>query len=375
MGDPKPEEYTRGNYDPILPCSSPETIPSSDLFASHENQDKLIIIGGFDLVVEKTHIMKNNPEKKYEKNSKRVSSDTTESGNSTPGPSPAFVAALSTLGEHNDHMLLPRSLHQIAEAYFLEEDYQWAIQFLNLEMLYHERLLSNLASMQRDWDSHWKTVSQAKNRSPVNTHSTEAETKCMSSLSRICRTHQRPNCSVEKVSKLSIKVGEQTSSINSTKMKEWTEQTPEDEARESDESLYPSQSLMKEVEEKEATRLIEVEETFPSNGLISILKKRPDESGPANPSAPRGSSKLKVRFSETDSFLDNDEVGEDSCLFFLVLCLVMVAISMGGTMLFCFLGGAYSNICTDFSHNMDLFFSLTRWVEDILTHWFIPASS
>ncbi|MCJ8743502.1 hypothetical protein PDJAM_G00094760 [Pangasius djambal] len=117
--------------------------------------------------------------------------------------------------------------------------------------------------------------------------------------------------------------------------------------------------------------------TFPSNGLISILKKRTclEESSPVNHSPPRSSSKFKVRFSETEALLDNDEVGEDSCLFFLVLCLVTVVISMGGTMIYCFLGGAYSNICTDFSHNMDLCFGFIRRVADTLTHWFIPASS
>lgn len=34
-------------------------------------------------------------------------------GNSAPGPSPAFLAALTSLSEHADHMLLPQSLHQV----------------------------------------------------------------------------------------------------------------------------------------------------------------------------------------------------------------------------------------------------------------------
>lgn len=70
-----------------------------------------------------------------------------------------------------------------------------------------------------------------------------------------------------------------------------------------------------------------------------------------------------------------DDLGEDSCLFFLVLCLVTVVISMGSTMLYCFLGGAYSSICADFSHNTDFFFGFVRRAVDSLTHWFIPASS
>ncbi|XP_060773436.1 consortin, connexin sorting protein b [Neoarius graeffei] len=339
------------------------------------------------------HMMNNNPEDKSENNTIKVSLDALPSGNSAPGPSPAFLAALTSLVEHTDHMLLPHFLHQIAEAYYLEEDYQWAVQFLHLEMLYHERLLSNLASMQKDWESRWKIVSQAKKCSSVKIHCTETETKCMNSLNHICRTHQRPNRSVEKqVTKESITV-QQTSTGTPFKMKEWTEllqsdpeEENEDEEEDREEALE-AESLKEVVQEEvarrqqlsgeELTELIEVEETFPSNGLISILKKRayPEESSYVNPSPPRSSSKLKVRFSETDTLLDNDEVSEDSCLFFLLLCLVTVIISMGSTMLYCFLGGAYSNICTDFSHNMDFYFGFVHQVVDTFTYWFIPAAS
>ncbi|KAG7316793.1 hypothetical protein KOW79_020334 [Hemibagrus wyckioides] len=357
--------------------------------------------GSMDCPVEKQHNINNKPEEKSKNTTIRFCLDSSASGNSAPGPSPAFLAALTSLSEHPDHMLLPQSLHQIAEAYFLEEDYQWAVQFLQLEILYHERLLSNLASMHKDWESHWKTLTRG-NKCPVKIHCTEIETKCMNSLNHICRTHQRyssmvsvsgklyrqilwPNRSVvEKVTKESITV-QQMNTGRSSKMYEWTEQPqsdPEEETEDEDEDREEAERLMvqEEVERRqklfgdESTELIEVEETFPSNGLISILKKR-EESSPVSLSPHRNSSKFKVRFCDSDALLDNDDLGEDSCLFFLVLCLVTVVISMGSTMLYCFLGGAYSSICADFSHNMDFFFGFVRRAVDSLTHWFIPASS
>ncbi|XP_026802619.3 consortin, connexin sorting protein b isoform X1 [Pangasianodon hypophthalmus] len=393
MGDPKTEEDMRGQEDHItLWPNGTEAIISSDLSVSHENQNKSMMRETMDWPLEKQHMMNNKPEEKSENNTIRFSLDGSASGNlhSATGPSPAFLAALASLGEHTDHMLLPHSLHQIAEAYFLEEDYQWAVHFLHLEMLYHERLLSNLASMQKAWESRWKAVSQAKNGSPVKIHYTEPEAKHMNSLNLICRSHQRPNRSGEKqVTKESITVQYSSSTGNPFKMKEWTEQPWSDPEEENggEEEDREAESLTEVVQEavarrqqlsgEELTEPIEVEETFPSNGLISILKKRtcPEESSPVNHSPPRTSSKFKVRFSETDALLDNDEEGEDSCLFLLFLCLVTVVISMGGTMLYCFLGGAYSNICTDFSHNMDFCSGFIRRVVDILTHWFIPASS
>ncbi|KAF4070986.1 hypothetical protein AMELA_G00279730 [Ameiurus melas] len=394
MGDPKAEDdmIRRDDHLTLWP-SGIEAIISSDLSVSHQNQHKLMMRGTMDWPAKKPHFINNKPEEKSENDTIRFSLDGSASGTSAPGPSPAFLDTLSSLGENTDHMLLPHSLHQIAEAYFLEEDYHWAFQFLHLEILYHERLLANLASMQKDWEFQWKAVSQANNCSRVTIHFTETEAKHMNSLKRICRTHQRPNHSVDKqVIEESIRV-QQTSTGKPFQMKEWTEQSwtdPEEEngdKEENTEEALDAESLQEVVQEEvariqqlsgeELTELVEVEETFPSIGLVSILKKRacPEECSPVNPSPPRSSSKFKVRFRETDALLDNDEVGEDSCLFFLVLCLVTVVFSMGSTMLYCFLGGAYSNICTDFSHNMDYYFGFVCRVVDTLTPWFIHASS
>lgn len=55
-----------------------------------------------------------------------------------------------------------------------------------------------------------------------------------------------------------------------------------------------------------------------------------------------------------------DEVGGDSCLILLLLCLVTVVISVGGTALYCTLVGTYSNICTDFAQNVDFYVTSVR---------------
>lgn len=64
-----------------------------------------------------------------------------------------------------------------------------------------------------------------------------------------------------------------------------------------------------------------------------------------------------------------DEVGGDSCLILLLLCLLTVVISIGGTALYCTLVDTYSNICTDFTHNVDFYVSTVRRFFDGLVHW------
>ncbi|CAG00144.1 unnamed protein product, partial [Tetraodon nigroviridis] len=120
------------------------------------------------------------------------------------------------------------------------------------------------------------------------------------------------------------------------------------------------------------------------DGLVSILKRRRaslDGLPPPSINPSKQNSKRKVRFSEPEdgaepgpqsavcppngrrrSFLTlllciciSDEVSGDSCLILLLLCLVTVVISIGGTALYCTLVGSYSSICTDFTHNVDFY--------------------
>lgn len=64
-----------------------------------------------------------------------------------------------------------------------------------------------------------------------------------------------------------------------------------------------------------------------------------------------------------------DEVGGDSCLILLLLCLVTVVISVGGTALYCTLLDTYSNICTDFTHNVDFYVVNVRRLVEGLGRW------
>ncbi|XP_066533107.1 consortin, connexin sorting protein b [Hoplias malabaricus] len=384
MGDPKTEEATRGE----------DWSESTDLIEpSGESQKKL------KETTAEQELMSNKQEKKSESITK-ISLD----GNlSCRAPGPSLLAAMRSLGEHSNYMLLPHSLHQIAEEYFLEEDYPWAFQFLHLEQLYHERLLSNLASLQQEWESQWKADAQARNSTPVKTNYTDAESKCMDSLSHICRTHQRPNRTsetdvVDLTQKSSLRQGtvdKCTFQVVTSRSPGKTEdslqpqtrpqQKDDEEEQEEGEELWEDEGLMEELQEEEEigeplcgeelAKLIEVEETFPSNGLISILKKRAclEDDDPSNRSTSRSPYKRKVRFSESADALDNDDVGGASFLVFFLLCLVTVVISMGGTALYCLVGGAYSNVCVDFSQNIEFYFGPVWRSVDIITHWFIPS--
>uniref|UniRef100_A0A4W4FT72 Consortin C-terminal domain-containing protein n=2 Tax=Electrophorus electricus TaxID=8005 RepID=A0A4W4FT72_ELEEL len=119
---------------------------------------------------------------------------------------------------------------------------------------------------------------------------------------------------------------------------------------------------------------IRVEEITPAAGLVSILKRRGSLEGSTTPAIPKPAGKRKVRFRVPDDGLDHDEVGGDSWLLLLLLCLATVVISVGGTALYCTFGDAKSNVCTDFSHNMDFYIGQVQRGIDELRHWFSPSS-
>ncbi|XP_072218618.1 consortin, connexin sorting protein b [Leuresthes tenuis] len=335
------------------------------------------------------------------------------------GPSPELLASLQSLGENPDYTLLPHSLHQIAEAYSLEEDYQGAIQFLQLEKLYHERLLSNLAALQENWESQWKEKKDLMSGLPVETDGITE--KHIEMLSHVCRTHLKP----------SISDGQLNAALKDSQKKHGTQQSCHDEAnkpetthsneereqsteRSLESTLSSQQTGQKEEDEREKTYVegqeVEEEEeeeqcvetpeedevkvewptgvpqasdkdlakmshtegnSYP-DGLVSILKRRRaslDGLPPPDSADVKQSSKRKVRFSEPEDGLEQDEVGGDSCLILLLLCLVTVVISIGGTALYCTVVDTYSNICTDFTHNVDFYITNVRGFIEGLRHW------
>ncbi|XP_044026325.1 consortin, connexin sorting protein b isoform X2 [Siniperca chuatsi] len=340
-----------------------------------------------------------------------------------PGPSPELLASLQSLRENSDYTLLPHSLHQIAEAYSLKEDYQWAIQFLQLEKLYHERLLSNLAALQENWESQWREKKNAESSLPAETDSIGQ--KHIETLSQICRTHPRPSISVEqntlnttlkdiqsknetlqpchdKVNKpeTTHQGEEQEQSMNSESELPLPQtdhqEGGEDEEGEEEEETYeegqeveeegelceetPEEEEMKvewptgvpQASDKDLAKLSHTEGSSSPDGLVSILKRRRaslDGLPPPSNIVTKQNSKRKVRFSEPEDGVEQDEVGGDSCLILLLLCLVTVVISVGGTTLYCTLVDTYSNICTDFTHNFDFYVTNVRRFFEGLGHW------
>ncbi|XP_075387481.1 consortin [Tenrec ecaudatus] len=114
---------------------------------------------------------------------------------------------------------------------------------------------------------------------------------------------------------------------------------------------------------------IEIAEVVPAEGLVSILKKRKDTVGNHHSQMQQKPSKRRVRFQEVDDNLDQDEVGGGSCILLILLCIVTVFISVGGTALYCTLGDVESPVCTDFADNVDFYY--TKLMQGVagLKHW------
>ncbi|XP_057209406.1 consortin, connexin sorting protein b isoform X2 [Triplophysa rosa] len=370
------------------------------LAISDENQNKLKETETMDFDTVK-HDLENGNTQALKSHSCSLDHDSL-SGMVPPGPSPSLLASLQSLVEDNDHMLLPHSLHQIAEAYFLEEDFHWAAEFLTLEKLYHERLVSNLASIQEQWETQWKASIQTKSNSPVS----EREKAHLNSLSHICKTHQRPNLLAEKNTNdtklqsspahvIYHRGSEQENALVNSTVKEnrpgdnprrEAEQEPDEyeEGEELEEDFEKDEYWNEELQEEtamdgqvpvdELAKLIQIEEMFPSNGLVSILKKRACVKGTESLN-PQKNSKRKVYFREPDDAFDQEESTRKSCFILLLLCLVTVVISMGWTALYCLVGEASSNACVDFSQNVDFYFGPVRRGVDTLTRWFSSTVS
>ncbi|CAL9701691.1 unnamed protein product [Knipowitschia caucasica] len=91
-----------------------------------------------------------------------------------------LLERLDQLSKSGDDTRLPLYLHEIAEAFVSHEDYQRAICCIQLERLYHQRLLDNLTALQKQWESHCNTTDPALTSSHLDT------------LQQICLTHSRP---------------------------------------------------------------------------------------------------------------------------------------------------------------------------------------
>ncbi|KAK7913350.1 hypothetical protein WMY93_013561 [Mugilogobius chulae] len=94
-----------------------------------------------------------------------------------------LLGFLDQLSKRGDDTHLPLYLHQIAEAFVSHEDYQRAVWCIQLERLYHQRLLDNLSVLQKQWETHCNTTSLASTSQHLDT------------LKKICLTHSRPKAS------------------------------------------------------------------------------------------------------------------------------------------------------------------------------------
>ncbi|XP_077420766.1 consortin [Vanacampus margaritifer] len=92
-----------------------------------------------------------------------------------------LIASLEHLAQRGDDTCLPQDIHQIAEASVRHEDYQLALQCIQLERLYHQRVLDNLNALQQQWES------RCTRSSPI------LEARHLDTLRDICQTHTRPN--------------------------------------------------------------------------------------------------------------------------------------------------------------------------------------
>ncbi|EHB06604.1 hypothetical protein GW7_10614 [Heterocephalus glaber] len=93
---------------------------------------------------------------------------------------------------------LPLCLHQIAESYFQEEDYEKAMKFIQLEQLYHELLLANLSAIQEQWEAKWKTV-QPHTVTLLRNSEKGFNGEDFERLAKFCSTHQDPILSRQKI--------------------------------------------------------------------------------------------------------------------------------------------------------------------------------
>ncbi|XP_036058044.1 consortin [Onychomys torridus] len=108
--------------------------------------------------------------------------------------------------EQMDSRALPLFLHQVAETYFQEEDYEKAMKFIQLERLYHEQLLANLSAIQEQWETKWKAV-QPHTVTPLRNSEKGFNGEDFEQLAKICTTHKDPLLSKHKTAPVEKSLG------------------------------------------------------------------------------------------------------------------------------------------------------------------------
>uniref|UniRef100_A0A8C5FIP2 Consortin, connexin sorting protein b n=1 Tax=Gadus morhua TaxID=8049 RepID=A0A8C5FIP2_GADMO len=298
-----------------------------------------------------------------------------------PGPSPEVLASLHTLVEAPNYTLLPHSLHQMAEAYSLKDDYQWAIQFLQLEKSYHERLLANLAALEETWGTAVSLVLSFVNVEQIVVVtcllmllylSLVPDTKPPAAPTGEGLTHTEPRPPQDP--------RQQDEGTEEQQEEEEEEDEEQEERREGEEEEMEEEEERRgaeeeeEVCEEERRGAEEEEEPCEEGQEVACEEMSPEEEevkGEWPTGVPQASEKDLVKLSHDEgvgTLSVSLSAGGDSCLILLLLCTVTVVISIGGTALYCTLVDTYSSICTDFSDNINFYVVNVQRVFDQLKH-------
>ncbi|XP_013872649.1 consortin isoform X2 [Austrofundulus limnaeus] len=158
--------------------------------------------------------------------------------------SPALLKSLEQLAQSDDDTHLPQYFHQIAEDCVLQKDFQRAIWFIQLERLYHERVLDNLNTLQEQWESHCEGTSS------------DLPSQHLDTLKHICRTHTRPRTrhaegAVLDVLRPKSEAGDLQPSCTSTPQ---VEGGMEQRAEDSSSSVRPSSNFLEKLNPPEKDR-------------------------------------------------------------------------------------------------------------------------
>ncbi|XP_072772350.1 consortin, connexin sorting protein b isoform X2 [Nerophis lumbriciformis] len=314
------------------------------------------------------------------------------SGCAASSISPQLLASLQALGDNADLTLLPHSLHQIAEACSLQEDYQLALQLLQLETIYHQRVLHNLSALEDKWGTapSYCKQNQWKEKNPDYSLPTETDDsqEHMTTLRHLCRTHLEPSLSGAKkplnitLTDLCNKASQQGAGDEGGRMESKSagpkggdvkqEDKAEEEEDEEEEVKVEWPTGVPQASDKDLAKLCSGDTSLSPDGLVSILKRRRaslDGLPPPGDMDTNINPKRKVRFSEPEDANEQDEMGGDSCLTLLLLCLVTMVISVGGTALYCSLVDEHANICSDLALNVDFLVGHIRVFFEQLPHW------
>uniref|UniRef100_UPI00398ED0EB consortin n=1 Tax=Pristiophorus japonicus TaxID=55135 RepID=UPI00398ED0EB len=119
----------------------------------------------------------------------------------------------------------------------------------------------------------------------------------------------------------------------------------------------------------ELARRIQIEESTHPEGLVSILKKGSSDKEISQ--VQQKQSKRRVRFQDPQDTLDQDEVSGDSCLLLVLLCILTVLLSVGGTALYCTFGDLESSVCRDFTAQMDFYYAQFQQGIEKAKHWLL----